>query len=215
MSYDEGKTGGGLHASDLDPLSLARAACQDEGKSGAFSSQSTSQSASTSSASASSASSSSSASSASAASAASAAAAPPDLGPCFVGRIAVSRQRSENDALLQRAVSCVYTTIIKPAEEGGIKDWMHEHCLAFTDAAEHRMEYTALFEDYEEKMEAALQAFARQEGLSTREVYERFSDGKGESIGTDNNVQLLLAATNYAKFVKLMRRGLTPVTSSE
>ena len=64
---------------------------------------------------------------------------------------------------------------------------MHEHCLAFTDAAEHRMEYTALFEDYEEKMEAALQAFARQEGLSTREVYERFSDGKGESTGTDNN----------------------------
>ena len=165
MLYDEGKTGG-LHASDQDPLSLARAACQDEGKSGASSSsqptaagpnpasQSTSQ---TTSQTTSSPSASSSASASASASAADGSA-PPDLGPCFVGRIAASRQRSENDALLQRAVSCVYTTIIKPAEEGGIKDWMHAHCLAFTDAAEHRMEYTALFEAYEEKMEAALQA---------------------------------------------------------
>ena len=129
-----------------------------------------------------------------------------DLGPCYVGKIKDGRIRSENDRLLQRAVSHVYRVIIAPAEEGGLKEWFHDNCLVFDDRAEHKMAYTALFQEYERKMEAALQDFAKAEGLQLHQVYESFSQGKEEDQETDKTVQLLLAATDYPKFVKIMRR---------
>ena len=136
------------------------------------------------------------------------------LGPCHVGRIDSQRLSSENDKLLQRAVSHLYSALIKPEDEGGIKEWMQSNCEIFDDGPELKLVYTTVFKEYEGLMEEALQRFAVNEGLTVLQLYDRFSRGKQENDATEKNMEMLLKPTCFPFFLKIMRRTRRTIQKS-
>jgi hypothetical protein len=111
------------------------------------------------------------------------------------------------EQLLHRAISAVYQVLIREMDAFAAR-----HSAAFRGARdEHRLEWTALFREFEAIMEQRLQELVRNEGLSgPAELVDAVAavstgDERGAKL-----LELLLAGTTYARFVKVMRRKVAP-----
>lgn len=124
----------------------------------------------------------------------------------------VTRSRkplSDDEKLLHRAVSHIYTKLIKPSAEDGWGDWFKTHCIKFDvrKGAEHSLEYTQLHKELEAMIESELATFAEKEGLDRGfDLYSKFLSVKEDNPRMAATINLLLAAADYKKFVAMMRR---------
>lgn len=110
-------------------------------------------------------------------------------------------------ALLSRATAYVYTKIISSSKDGGLNDFLHENCGKFLCVTEDafELEHMELFKQYESKIAAILDAFAEEEGLSPHDLAEKVQSVCAQSKGAEKNMSMLLAASNFRKFIHFMR----------
>ncbi len=109
------------------------------------------------------------------------------------------------EQLLHRAISAVYQVLIRDMDA-----FAAQHRAAFRgahDGSEHRLEWTALFREFEAIMEQRLAELARHEGLSgPAELVDAVAAVSARDERGAKLLNLLLAGTTYARFVKIMRR---------
>lgn len=108
------------------------------------------------------------------------------------------------------ATAFVNRKIIAPEEEGGYKHWFEAHCHHFRgygslNSTEHKLEYTELYETFQEKMESALEEYCTEENIDAAEVLQRVGDADANSIKAGKVVQSLLNTFSYKKFCTLMK----------
>lgn len=114
---------------------------------------------------------------------------------------------TEDGALVARATAHVYRAIVASQTQGGMQDFLLEKCDLFKDlSGEQSLECTVAFQKYEKHIDASLDEFASSEGKTCVEVLNA-----AERICTSHkmaakNLQMLLAATGYDKFSKMMNR---------
>lgn len=118
------------------------------------------------------------------------------------------------------ATAFVNRKIIAPAEEGGYKNWFEAHCHHFIgydslSSTEHKLEYTELYETFQEKMESALEEYCTKENIDATEILQRVGDADAMSIKAGKVVQSLLNTFSYKKFCTLMRNKAKQIYPGE
>ena len=103
-------------------------------------------------------------------------------------------------ALLHRAVAFVISTV-----RHTLDSWIDENCLAFSNADdEHRLEYTALFKEYEVLLEDELETFVRSEGFESNNEFLRFLHEANDDLRGNRYIRAILVSLDYERFVTLM-----------
>mmetsp|Transcript_2745 Transcript_2745/g.4126 ORF Transcript_2745/g.4126 Transcript_2745/m.4126 type:complete len:219 (+) Transcript_2745:37-693(+) len=114
---------------------------------------------------------------------------------------------TENGALMARATSFIYRKIIASELEGGLKNFFEENCQIFLNSeGEQQLDYMDLYRDYERHIDRFLDEFAKHEELTAVEVSHRLQDAVQGNRAAAKNLEMLLAASEYSKFVSMMRR---------
>jgi len=120
-------------------------------------------------------------------------------------------------AMLSRALSFVFGKIIAPANAGGMKEWIAEHCgmfAAWSMEAEQRLEYSQLFAEFEGRMSAVLEDFARSEGRTAADIASSLAQlAEGSDGRAARSVQTLLRGLDYRKFCQVMRDRARDLTA--
>ena len=124
------------------------------------------------------------------------------------------------NGLLKLATAHLYRKIVAPREEGGFRDFFDQNAGVFDSADEHKLEYMALYREYEKMVDAALDEFAKEhcgDGDGKIKLHSAIRDAveaerpdtaapKSPKGGVEKSVDMLLAAADYKKFVRLMRQ---------
>ena len=115
---------------------------------------------------------------------------------------------------MARATAFVYRSIVVTKEENGcgLKEFFEEHCLVFektedgdTGDDEMKLETWTLYKEYERRIEKILSAFAAEEGCEAAQLMSIIREAADSMPQAEKSVQTLLAATEFRKFVRLMR----------
>jgi len=128
---------------------------------------------------------------------------------------------SEDGALVARATNFVYRRIIAPPEEGGLKNFFEENCMLFEDddncgqSGELRLETMDLFKQYERNIEVILNEFAEKEKLDSVGLMTRLRSASEHIPQAEKSIQMLLAATEFPKFVRLMKIKVKEIRKKE
>eukprot|EP00944_MAST-04C_sp_MAST-4C-sp1_P009723 g9723.t1 len=127
------------------------------------------------------------------------------------GRVKMTVDRQ----LLYKAVGHVYSKLVMPGEEGGLKDWIQEKCVHFSTPykEEHFIMATEIYNEYELLVEKSLVEFCAEENIEFKEFYSALVQAK-TAEGMGKTVDMLLAAASYKKFYKLMHRKWKEVYGS-
>ena len=118
--------------------------------------------------------------------------------PSYRGKLKATAEQQ----LLHRAIGAVYQKLLH-----GLDTFVEAHFGSFLvppGVKEHRLEWTQLHQDFERLVEVALEAFCETEGLTVREFSSRVSEAADDERG-QKMVGLLLGASSYTKFVKLLK----------
>jgi len=116
--------------------------------------------------------------------------------------------------LVARATAFVYRSIVASKEENGcgLKEFFEEHCLIFEKAEdssmgvdEMKLETWSLYKEYEGRIEKILSTFAAGEGCEPPQLMSLIRNAADSIPQAEKSVQTLLAATEFRKFVRLMR----------
>jgi hypothetical protein len=109
--------------------------------------------------------------------------------------------------MLYKAVSYIYSKLVTPAEEGGLKDWIKDHCIHFSTPykEEHFILATEIHKQYESLIEEHLCQFCQEENVNLKVFYATLVQAKTVS-GMGKTIDMLLASASYKKFYKLMHR---------
>lgn len=122
-------------------------------------------------------------------------------------------------SLVARATTHVYHLITASEGEGGCKEFFEKHCLLFerddNSADELRLETMDVFKQYENRLETILEDFAASEHCTPTELMARIRDASDEIPQAEKNVQMLLAATEFKKFARLMRMKAKALRKAE
>jgi hypothetical protein len=125
--------------------------------------------------------------------------------------------QSPSGALLARAISFLFSKFIQPARDGGLKDFIEEHCSIFRDwdiDSEQRTQYFTLFSDFEKMMDKFLEDFAELEGLTSSEVMATITRvAEGNNNRAIKGVQTLLRGLEYRKFCSIMKNKAEALTN--
>ena len=118
--------------------------------------------------------------------------------------------QTPSGALLSRAISFMFSKIISTAKDGGMKEWIEEHCGIFDGwamEAEQRLEYSQLFSEFERKMEQVLEEFALSEGRTAADISRSIAEvAEGSDSRAARSVRTLLSGLDYKK-VRIRVRG--------
>ena len=119
------------------------------------------------------------------------------------GRVKMTVDRQ----LLYKAVGYVYSKLVMPGEEGGLKDWIKEHCIHFSTPykEEHFILATEIYNEYELLVEKSLVEFCEEENIDFKQFYSALVQAK-TAEGMGKTIDMLLASASYKKFYKLMHR---------
>jgi len=135
------------------------------------------------------------------------------------GEMPVHWSVTPEGAIVARATAYVYRHVVASAEEGGCKEFFEEHCLKFEkdedSPDEICIEAMDIFKEYEAKMETILTSFARLEKLDFADCMEKVRVAADIIPQAEKSVQLLLAATGFPKFVRLMRMKAKAIRKTE
>ena len=109
--------------------------------------------------------------------------------------------------ILYKAVSYIYSKIVTPNEEGGLKDWIKEKAIHFSTPykEEHFILATEIHKEYESLIETHLYQFCEEENIDYKDFYATLVQAKTVS-GMSKTINMLLASASYKKFYKLMHR---------
>mmetsp|Transcript_18024 Transcript_18024/g.60797 ORF Transcript_18024/g.60797 Transcript_18024/m.60797 type:complete len:206 (+) Transcript_18024:118-735(+) len=123
------------------------------------------------------------------------------------------------DGLLRRATAHVYRCIIASENEGGLREWLDERCPPFFGTSkndEQRNDFFILFQEFEAKIGASLEAFVASEfgpeerDAKMRELTQQIRSGLDQgpraARSLDASLTMLLAAADYHKFCGIMRQ---------
>lgn len=130
-----------------------------------------------------------------------------ELGPYWRG----------TEGLLRRATAHCYRMIIAPASEGGLKEFLDEHCGTFAEVTEHSVRHWELYKEFEAKVDGALEGFletefedpeSRRANLDDLHAAIRrgMDDRASKKESMDSAVSLLVAAADFKKFCSIMRQ---------
>jgi len=119
------------------------------------------------------------------------------------------------EGLLRRATAHVYRSIISPAAEGGLKEFLDDNCEAFAGSKkgdEHSPRHWDLYRAFEAHVGAAIEDFVdkefpddRQERV--RQVQDALRRGcDAPDTKTSAAVAMLVAAADFHKFCAIMRQ---------
>eukprot|EP00002_Diphylleia_rotans_P025272 TRINITY_DN4995_c0_g2_i1.p1 TRINITY_DN4995_c0_g2~~TRINITY_DN4995_c0_g2_i1.p1 ORF type:complete len:117 (+),score=32.46 TRINITY_DN4995_c0_g2_i1:67-417(+) len=72
---------------------------------------------------------------------------------------------------------------------------------------EHKLEHMTIYQQYVALFENKLEEFAKTEGISVEEVYEKLKQGRSENSAHRGFIQLLLAKADFEDFSFLMREA--------
>ena len=117
--------------------------------------------------------------------------------------------QTPNGAMLARATSFVFSTIISPESEGGCKEFLEANCAIFadwTEDSEQLLQYSVLFSQFEARMERALEDFAEKEGEAPQEIVCRIASiADGDDSRAAQQVRRLLGGVDYRRFCGIMK----------
>jgi hypothetical protein len=104
--------------------------------------------------------------------------------------------------IVREVVSFVYNTL-----RTELDNFFDKHVGVFdVSNEEHKLEYTTIYQEYEALLEEHLREFSNTKGYeSPQEFYQALAKACNKSERATKMVQMLLAATDYHKFVALMR----------
>ena len=105
------------------------------------------------------------------------------------------------DSLVRRATSYMFNLM-----KTDLDVFFEAHCHHFAGGdEEHKLVYTSLYKEYEELVESKMEGFTKDEGYSSsRALYKEIQEAVGASPRSALYLNVLLAAADYEKFVKLM-----------
>lgn len=88
----------------------------------------------------------------------------------------------------------------------GLEDFFAEHAHKFDpDAEEHKLNYTDVFNEYEERFEFYLKEFIDERDLDPATFYSLLRDAAERSTKSSVLVKLITAQTDFDFFVNLMK----------
>ena len=105
-------------------------------------------------------------------------------------------------------VQAVVETCLTQAFLDDLEAWMRSHAAVFTDDEEHKLEYTALHNEFTGRVDARIESVVKRHGKTVAQFYDLCRNA--EALGDEGNavsvfVTLLLAAADYLTFVDVMR----------
>ena len=106
------------------------------------------------------------------------------------------------DMLVRRCTSFVFNLL-----KTDLDQWMKARCSVFEDDAEMKLVYTEIYDEFSGVVEEKMDDFVKDEGYSSlRDLAKDMRDAVLSSDRSSLYLNTLLAALDFEKFVKLMKR---------
>eukprot|EP00743_Colponemidia_sp_Colp-15_P006544 GILK01007052.1.p1 GENE.GILK01007052.1~~GILK01007052.1.p1 ORF type:complete len:127 (+),score=25.94 GILK01007052.1:30-383(+) len=84
------------------------------------------------------------------------------------------------------------------------EDFANEHCGIFDSVDEQKLEYTVLYQKFQQVFESKVEEFCVSQGSTVEEFQNTLAKKVQHDADTDMFVQVMLAMTDYESFIELM-----------
>mmetsp|Transcript_14920 Transcript_14920/g.47559 ORF Transcript_14920/g.47559 Transcript_14920/m.47559 type:complete len:149 (+) Transcript_14920:7-453(+) len=90
--------------------------------------------------------------------------------------------------------------------QGRFESFFKANCHHFDDSEEHKLQYTALYEEFQSLFETVLQEFLDAEGMDQATFYEKAKSIESGDDGVARHfLSVVVAGAEYGPFVEIMR----------
>ncbi len=115
--------------------------------------------------------------------------------------------QTDNQLLLGKATSYLYQAITNRHGKTDIQKWMRSNCLVFDESIgmEYKHEYFILYAEYQKLVDETLEKFIESEKMTGEDFRNICANVVGEEDGESPQLNMLLAAAKFEKFVTLMK----------